>query len=70
MKFCKKCHKIIITKVYTGKDIANRCRCDRFLFTPTNSEVGGVIMKQLANEKRMGSKRRVYKNMIKNIITE
>ena len=64
MKFCKKCHKIIITKIYTKKDMANRCRCDKFLFTQADSEAGGVIMKQLANEKRMGSKRRVYKCMI------
>ena len=53
MKFCKKCHKIIITKVYTKKVWMRSCYCDKTHDIESDSELGGVLVKQLSKGKRL-----------------
>ena len=48
MKFCKKCHKRIIEKVYTENEWENSCHCDKTVIIGATSELGGVLVKQLA----------------------
>ena len=43
MKFCKKCHKKIIEKIYTEKDCVNSCHCDKTLVIQAGSELGVLL---------------------------
>ena len=65
MKFCKKCHKLIIKKIFTRKDLGSRCRCnDEMILIIENSEMDGIIKKELSKVKRNGMKRRLIKSKI------
>lgn len=62
MKFCKKCHKIIITNVYTLEDFENRCRCDG-IYLVVGSGMAGLVTAVMSNKKRSGVKRKVAKEV-------
>ena len=57
MKFCKKCHKKIITKVHTERDRVTVCYCNRTLDVEATSELGGVFLKQLTKKNRLEFRR-------------
>ena len=62
MKFCKKCHKIISKEIFTRKGLGSRCRCDdERIFIVKDSEMDGMLKKELTKIKRDGLKRRLIK---------
>ena len=64
MKFCKKCHKIIIKNVFTCKEFGNKCRCDGDMVRLVEgSEIFGLTNTVLSKVKRCGKKRKVVKNV-------
>ena len=65
MKFCKKCHKIIIKNVHTLKDFDNMCRCneDEMVHLVNGSGVMGFVNVAMSNKKRDGTKRKIAKDI-------
>ena len=65
MKFCKKCHKIIIRNIHTLKDFGNRCRCDDdgMVHLVNGSGVMGFLNVAMSNKKRNGTKRKIAKDI-------
>ena len=59
MKYCKKCHKKIIEKIYTETEYVNSCRCDKIPVIQVGSQLDGVIEKQLTRGNRNGLKKRL-----------
>ena len=60
MKFCKKCHKVVIKVVTKETNLDRICKCDRtadFLV----SDLQSISENNTCGEKRCGSKRMVNK---------
>ena len=64
VKFCNKCHRVIIKLVHTERDVGIRCRCDDAVLLAKGSEADGNLNASLSKgRRRCGLKRKLVKNI-------